>query len=171
MNLKKITTILFCITIFSGNLFALNNKNQGNIRIKINTSEKQSEIKKMAVLPINTSFAPNYVSQGRDFASFLTNEFQEAGYNCIHEEVVCRIMIEQSLNQNNPVDFDTAVKIGKLSGADGVVMGELISSAYGEQQNFRIKFINVETGKIIWYIDATNVYKGQIAEKLKSGLE
>ena len=83
-------------------------------------------------------------------------------------------MKEQSLNPNVPVDLETALKIGKLLNADGVILGEVIRIPslflFLESWRFIIRLVDVKTGRTIWNVDASDVNRGEIADRLKEEL-
>ncbi len=166
---------LFCIAVsaFTINYGTdLNAKNGGRIRITINPSGTQSKITKIAVFPFNTKAAANYETQGPAFADQYTKDFQQIGYDCIDRETISKTMKEQSLNPSEPADLDRAISIGKLLGADGVVLGEVVRKPGKFYDNWRylIKLVDVGTGQTVWYVDASDVYRGEIAKRLKEEL-
>jgi hypothetical protein len=81
-------------------------------------------------------------------------------------------MREQSYKPSEPVDLDTAIRIGKLIGAEGVVMGEVtgIPRKFNDYWHYKITLVNTGTGQYVWYADASNVNRGEIAKILKEEL-
>ena len=170
----KIFLFYITISVFIINYGSeLDAKNSGRIRIYLNPSEKtQSKITKIAVFPFNANAARQYETQGSAFADLYTEDFREIGYNCIDREIISKKMKEQSLNPHLYVDLNTAIRIGKLLDADGVVLGEVIRtlSIFTSDWRYLIKLVDVETGQTVWTVHALNVFKGEIAHRLKEEL-
>ncbi|MEW6620256.1 MAG: CsgG/HfaB family protein [bacterium] len=68
-------------------------------------------------------------------------------------DLVERIRIEALYKEQdfdpNRIDQETAVKIGKMLGAHGVILGQVIEYSKGKV-GISIRLVNVETGKQIW---------------------
>ncbi|MEW6609185.1 MAG: CsgG/HfaB family protein [bacterium] len=68
-------------------------------------------------------------------------------------DLVERIRIETLYKEQdfdpNRIDQETAVKIGKMLGAHGVILGQVIEYSKGKV-GISIRLVNVETGKQIW---------------------
>jgi PBP1b-binding outer membrane lipoprotein LpoB len=65
----------------------------------------------------------------------------------VDRQNIARIVKEYEFQQSQLTDETTAVRIGKLSGADIIVIGSI--SYVGERYYLNIKLISVETGEII----------------------
>ena len=150
----------------------LNAKNGGRIRITIDQSETQAKIIKVAVFPFDIRGSAIYAFQGPAVADQYAEDFRRIGYNCIDRETISKTMKEQSLNPNVPVNLDTAIRIGKLLNADGIVLGEVIRipDLYSYSWRYLINLVDVKTGKTVWHVDASDVLKGEIANRLKDEL-
>lgn len=70
---------------------------------------------------------------------------------------------EQDFNPNR-IDQETAVKIGKMLGAHGVILGQVIEYSKGKV-GISIRLVNVETGKQIWQARDT-LYDGDRRVKI-----
>ncbi|MDH5718325.1 MAG: CsgG/HfaB family protein [Spirochaetia bacterium] len=107
-----------------------------------NTSVK--EVKRIAVFNIKN------ISQtdGANLAEFIGVEFLRHGYDVVERSILESIIKEQSLSQSGLVDDQTAAKIGKLAGADTVVIG---SGKYsnGKLEVLVIKLVSAETSSVL----------------------
>ncbi len=79
---------------------------------------------------------------------FIENGFVNVGkVRVVDRQNITKIVKEYEFQQSDLTDETTAVKIGKLSGADIIVMGSI--SYVGQKYYLNIKLITVETGEII----------------------
>lgn len=130
---------------------------------------------RVAVLPLQNKAVENW----HDFGDYAGSATANLGYEldnsrrfeCIEREALQKIMDEHSLNMTGMVDRATAAEIGRLSGADYLVMGSVVSltaksssgmirgkggSAAGLHKNkvaatVLIRVVNVETSRIVLY--------------------
>ena len=78
-------------------------------------------------------------------AEILKTELAGLGeYTIIERGMLEQILEEQALQLSGAVDTDTAVKIGKLVGANVVVTGSIVKT--GDMYTINSRFIDVETG-------------------------
>ncbi|MCP4399510.1 MAG: hypothetical protein GY801_19695 [bacterium] len=78
-------------------------------------------------------------------AEILKTELAGQGqYTIVERGMLEQILEEQALQLSGAVDTDTAVKIGKLTGANIVVTGSIVKT--GEMYTINSRFIEVETG-------------------------
>lgn len=134
----------------------------------------------VAILSFNnnvfTRDARDYDGLSKGVADFLITEMAgNTSIRVIERDQVQRLIDEQKLVTGGMIDQATAVKVGKLLGAQHMIFGGFMSDRAG---NFRIdaRAVNVETGQIE-YTDrvqdkADNVMPliGQLAVKLNAGL-
>lgn len=107
----------------------------------------QLQAQRIAVLPFQNS-SDDYFA-----AAKVTDELNLQLGKLGEFELVERIRIkelykEQDLDPNR-IDQDTAVKIGKMLGAHGVILGNVLEYKKGKI-GISIRLVNVETGKQIW---------------------
>ena len=102
-----------------------------------------------------------YESAGRDggriVAGLLAAEFSTIPFFTVVERgMLEKVMAEQALQMTGATRTDSAVKIGKLVGADAVIVGELTDYVYwnniagfGSTVSFAIRMVDVEDGRIL----------------------
>ena len=79
---------------------------------------------------------------------FIENAFVNVGkVRVVDRQNIAKIIKEYEFQQSDLTDESTAVEIGKLSGADIIVIGSI--SYVGEMYYLNIKIISVETAEII----------------------
>jgi TolB-like protein len=124
-----------------------------------------------------TKDARDYDGLTKGVPDFLVSEMSSnANIRVIERDQVQKLIDEQKLTSGGQVDRETAVKVGKLLGAQHMIFGGFMADPKG---NFRIdaRAVNVETGAIE-YTDrvqdrADNVMGliGQLAGRLNAGLK
>ncbi len=107
----------------------------------------QLRAQQIAVLPFQNS------SSNHSAGLKVTDEFNLQLGKLGKFDLVERIKIdelykEQDLDPNR-IDKNTAVKIGKMLGAHGVILGSVLEYSKGKI-GISIRLVNVETGKQIW---------------------
>jgi len=92
-----------------------------------------------------------------DRGSLVQDHFMEALvgtrlFQVIERELLDRIIVEQNLQKADFMDPDTAVKVGKVAGAQAVVFGKVteISTDAKLQVSAHLRMINVQDGTILW---------------------
>jgi len=102
---------------------------------------------RVAVLPFENS-SGDYSAGPK-----VTDEFNLQLGKLGQFDLVERIRIEALYKEQdfdpNRIDQETAVKIGKMLGAHGVILGNVIEYSKGKV-GVSIRLVNVETGKQIW---------------------
>ena len=134
----------------------------------------------VAILSFNNgSFgkdAKDYDALSKGIPDFLITDMSvNPSIRVIERDQVQKLVDEQKLITGGQVDKETAVKIGKLLGAQHMIFGVFMTDPKG---NFRIdaRAVNVETGEIehVERVDdkADNIMSsvGQLASKLNSGM-
>src|SRR3954466_1128904 len=124
-----------------------------------------------------TKDARDYDGLTKGVPDFLISEMSSnPNIRVIERDQVQRLIDEQKLSSGGQVDRETAVKVGKLLGAQHMIFGGFMADPKG---NFRIdcRAVNVETGAIE-YTDrvqdrSENVVGliGQLAGRLNAGLK
>ncbi len=98
---------------------------------------------KVAVLNFKSILAPPEL--GEAAAEILRTELASIGdYTIVERGMLENVMKEQSLQLTGAVDPDTAVNIGKLVGAQVVIIGSVVKT--GKIYTINSRFIEVETG-------------------------
>ncbi|MBP7603191.1 MAG: curli assembly protein CsgG [Spirochaetes bacterium] len=121
---------------------------------KIDVSNK---LKKVAVFPFDVKGA----GWGDEFSDAISHCFFKTGrVEVVEREALERILKEQNLSMTGLIDDKSAVKIGKLLGADVILVGRG-SSLRAFQKNrevpnlidtFTLKALSVETGDILFIV-------------------
>lgn len=135
----------------------------------------------VAILYFNNNV---FTKDARDFdglskgvPDFLVSEMAgNPGIRVIERDQVQKLVDEQKLITGGQVDRETAVKVGKLLGAQHMIFGGYMADPKG---NFRIdaRAVNVETGEIEHtervQDKSDNIMPliGQLAEKLNAGMK
>jgi len=100
---------------------------------------------KIAVLDFKSILAP--ADLGLAVAEILRTELSSlGGYTVIERGMLEQLVREQTLQMSGMVDSETAVKIGKLIGANLVVTGSIVKT--GQTYTINSRFVDVETGVI-----------------------
>ena len=124
-----------------------------------------------------TKDARDYDGLSKGVADFLITEMSSnASIRVVERDQVQRLIDEQKLVGAGQVDRETAVKVGKLLGAQHMIFGGFTADPKG---NFRIdaRAVNVETGAIEFtdrvQDQSDNVLGliGQLATRLNAGLK
>lgn len=84
-------------------------------------------------------------------SDLLTHEFLRLGFDVVERTELERLVKEQKLSMSGLIDPNQAVAIGKLAGADSIVMG---SGALEDRQHdvlkyFTIKIIDLKSGSVV----------------------
>ncbi len=117
----------------------------------------KSKIKKIAVFP----FVIHGAKWGDEFADSISHHFfKKGGIEIVERDALQKILKEQSLSASGAIDQDKAVEIGKMIGADLIILGR--GSALNLKKGiilkdkipnlidtFSLKAIDVETGSMI----------------------
>jgi Ca2+-binding EF-hand superfamily protein/ketosteroid isomerase-like protein len=104
--------------------------------------------KKLAVVGISSGTKNVDQETAGGVMVFIENAFVNVGkVRVVDRQNIAKIVKEYEFQASELTDETTAVKIGRLSGADIIVIGSI--SYVGEQYYLNIKLIAVETGEII----------------------
>ena len=124
-----------------------------------------------------TKDARDYDGLTKGVPDFLVSEMSSnPNIRVIERDQVQKLIDEQKLTSGGQVDRETAVKVGKLLGAQHMIFGGFMADPKG---NFRIdaRAVNVETGAIEYtdrvqdHGDNVMALIGQLAGHLNSGLK
>jgi TolB-like protein len=124
-----------------------------------------------------TKDARDYDGLSKGLPDFLITEMSaNPGIRVVERDQVQKLIDEQKLVSGGQVDRESAVKVGKLLGAQHMIFGGFMADPKG---NFRIdaRAVNVETGAIEFTdrvqdrSDNVLVLIGQLASRLNSGLK
>ena len=124
-----------------------------------------------------TKDARDYDGLSKGVADFLITEMSSnSSIRVVERDQVQRLIEEQKLVGAGQVDRETAVKVGKLLGAQHMIFGGFMADPKG---NFRIdaRAVNVETGAIEFTdrvqdrSDNVLALIGQLASRLNSGMK
>ena len=104
--------------------------------------------KKLAVVGITSGTKNVDEETASGVMVFIENAFVNVGkVRVVDRQNIAKIVKEYEFQQSDLTDQSTAVEIGKLSGADIIVIGSI--SYVGKRYYLNIKLISVETGEII----------------------
>lgn len=116
---------------------------------------------RIAVLPFRS--AAGFPESGAlAYEAFSTYLLDLKGYNVIDRGALDQLIKEQKLTQTGVIDQDKAVEIGKLLGAEGVVLGAV--TEYIQRNNLMFppakvsitaRLINTKTGEVEWTASQT----------------
>ena len=124
-----------------------------------------------------TKDARDYDGLSKGLSDFLITEMSaNPGIRVVERDQVQKLIDEQKLVGAGQVDRESAVKVGKLLGAQHMIFGGFMADPKG---NFRIdaRAVNVETGAIEFTdrvqdrSDNVLVLIGQLASRLNAGLK
>jgi len=135
------------------------------------TMEKDLFFGKMwtvAVLDLNYEFEgkgtvtmTNYESAGTDggrvVANLLASELSTMdNLKIIERSEIAKLLDEQALQQSGVIDPENAKEIGKMAGADAVILGELTDyiiwnnlSGYGSTISFSVRMVELQSSRVI----------------------
>ena len=157
----KVSIMFFCFSIifFNVSIAAKSRDKLFNKRSKADfyAQESDRDIKKVAVMPfkgptdlVGFAFSDMMVTQLLKTRRFLIVERGQ----------IERVIKEKDLSSSGFVSSYDAVEIGKIIGADGVIVGSVSDYAFeGSEKKqypvaaFSVRLIDTKTGKIVWSID------------------
>jgi len=147
--------------------------------ISIEKNLFQSKTWNVAVLDLDYEFEEEgtisiskYKSAGKDggrvVAGILAAELASLNnIKTIERQRVAKIIDEQALQQSGLVNSESAVEIGKLVGADAVIIGELTDyvaweniGAYGSTISFSMRMIETKSSNVILNTAISRVHTG-----------
>ncbi len=112
------------------------------------TKIQAEEIIPISILPFHTNKKLSKQRTGYALAELLTHSFRKyPNFKIVERIELNRIFDELKLNMSGIADPETAVKIGKLSGAKLEVFGSL--EKIGSKYHINARIVETETGEII----------------------
>ncbi|MBF0540709.1 MAG: hypothetical protein HQK91_04580 [Nitrospirae bacterium] len=85
---------------------------------------------------------------GIEIADTLTSVLsKKSGYKVVERQMLSKIIEELNLNASGVIDPDSAVKAGKLLGANALIMGSFLK--FMDQVKINIRLVETETGAIL----------------------
>ncbi len=112
------------------------------------------KMKKVAVFPFDVKGA----TWGDEFADAISHQFfKQTNIEVVEREAIERILKEQQLSMTGLIDDKQAVKIGKMLGADVIILGRGHALRHYEKgrqvpnliDTFSLKAIGVESGSLL----------------------
>lgn len=122
----------------------------------------------VAVLDLNYEFEEegtlnmtHYLSAGKDggrvVANLLTSELSNIdNFKLIERSEIAKLLDEQALQQSGVISPENAIEIGKMAGADAVILGDLTDyiiwdniSGGGSTISFSIRMIDLQSSRVI----------------------
>lgn len=132
-----------------------------------------TNIKRIAISEFENK--SDYYDAGRYAADRLEYYlYNRSNFQIIERRMINNVLDELSLHQSGLVDPATVKQVGKMLGADAIVVGsitgyyrgksELITDQIKSRYEVTIKVLDVETGRILhvndwWYSSTENFYK------------
>lgn len=133
--------------LFLAGMITLATSCRSSIDIVISRHVDPDEIKRVAIFKMDRlSYREN-----DKVSDLLIHEFLRLGYDVVERTEIERLIKEQKLGASGFVDPNQAVAIGKLAGADSIVIG---SGALEDKQRdvlkyFTIKVIDLKSGSVV----------------------
>ena len=129
-------------------------------------AEQLSQVKHLAVLPFEDAPGMYGRNSANAVSGFVTTELAKNGkYRVLERSKLKSIIDEQDLQISGLVDQDTAIKVGKMLGADAVVVGAVTQYEMDKTQIYihmipivskeytvgaTVRMIDVKNGEIIY---------------------
>jgi TolB-like protein len=103
----------------------------------------------VAIFPLDDNVATEETrGLGIEFADSLTSELSKrSGFKVVERQMLNKIIEELNLSSSGVIDPNTAIKAGKLLGANVLIMGSFLK--FKEIVKINIRMIDTETGAII----------------------
>ena len=119
-----------------------------------------AQMRRVAVIDfVNTTKDPAMEWIGRGAAETLTTKLQNAPtLQLVERAHIEQVLKEQKLNLTDLVDPATAVAVGKLLGAEHLVVGAY--TGFGGMVRFTARFVDTTTGRIIATSQADGAVSG-----------
>lgn len=120
---------------------------RNSMEVVISKHVDPTSIKRVAIFKMDRL---SYRENDR-ISDLLIHEFLRLGYDVVERSELERLVKEQKLGASGFVDPNKAVEIGKLAGADSIVIG---SGALAEKEKdvlkyFVIKIVDLKSGSVV----------------------
>ena len=130
-----------------------------------------SRINRVAVLPFTDAPGADAGWSGHSISGMVQTEaMKRKDWTVIERSQIDKILQEQKLQSSQNIDQTTAVRVGRLLGANGIILGSVSQYQIGsipfffllvvDKNTYRVgcnfRLINVETGELCWSTSATS---------------
>lgn len=146
-----------------------------SVEVVISKHSDPNEIQKVAVFKINKL---SHYQTTEKISDLLIHEFLKLGFDVVERSDIERLVKEQKLSVSGFIDPKEAVAIGKLTGADTIVLGtgELDPNDKDKLTYLVIKVISLKTGSVIITANLTKDMKirdaiADVSASLKKSLD
>ncbi|MEW6357829.1 MAG: GNA1162 family protein [Planctomycetota bacterium] len=160
--MKRFALLIFLVTIAGCETAA---------RVSVNPRFKTFEIRRVAILPFegvpvekeveeyHLWWRHNIVDNGAALSDIFTTEMMSIpNFDYVERSQIQRILQEQNITLTDLVRDKSASEIGKLLGADAVVLGKVHKFAYGfnvvnmktSHVSFSVRMVDAKTGTVLW---------------------
>ena len=122
-----------------------------NPNVALNKHTCQKKIISIAIFPFDTSGYKGFdagPNLGENAADQYAVELLRIGYNVIERTRINKVLKEQKIQMTGVVDPNDIVKVGKILGIQGMVVGTIAGkpNAWG----LTMRMISVESGMVVW---------------------
>lgn len=122
------------------------------------------KVRRVAVLPFADAPGADAGHSGRVVSGLIVDAAMSVkGWTLVERERLAEVLREQGLSQSDLVNPDTAIRIGKITGADAVVFGQVGQYRIGSipflfmvtwdqdvyKVSYAIRMVSVETSEIL----------------------
>jgi len=119
--------------------------------------ESNADIKTIAIMPFDNYSAGEYQEKlgliSKGLADFFAYDFSKiSAFKVVERDKIEFVLKEIELQQSGAVDRATAVKVGKILGAQYMVFGS-ITQLDSKQTRMVVRVVSVETSEIIALVD------------------
>jgi curli biogenesis system outer membrane secretion channel CsgG len=139
---------------------------------------------RVAVLPVSSDLQNMSDEIRNSLSEFVSFELSKInGFTLVEREKIDKVLSEQALGLTGAVDIETAAKVGKLLGADAVLLSQVVElkrdEFFEEDEAYDgkifIRLVDTSTGEILFYSKGVGKsLEGKIPtleESIKNALE
>jgi len=151
-NFRYYLSILLCLLFFSGCGAAWKSKP----RVFVNNSYLSQSEERLENKPLRVGITP-LAYQDRSVSDKVTDILMSELsmipiISVVERNRLNSIIEEQALSYTGTIDNETAAKLGKIVGTEGIIVGSIHVYKEGSPDYFGLSFrvVDVETGVIIW---------------------
>ncbi|MCD6311055.1 MAG: hypothetical protein J7M11_01135 [Elusimicrobia bacterium] len=120
------------------------------------------------LVALRISVMPLGNDENSEVLNVIIAEMKGSGsYTLIERDRIDQILKEQNLQVSDLVDYETAVRIGALAGAEAIMFGEITDFKYFpgySKLKMHLRVNSVESGEIIW---VKNIISGKLSPVFK----
>lgn len=143
-------------------------------------------IHRLAILDFTDAPAADAGHSGRVVAGVVaTRALAVKGWSVVEREQLSKVLMEQDLQSTSIVDPATALRLGKIVGADGILVGEVAQYRIGSipffflftldqdvyKVDFSFRLISVQTGEICLSAHVSNQNIASFERAVSEGVE